>query len=149
MKIFTNFVYNYYIKPFVYLLYVCMFSHVNIHLLLYFIRNNYYYNNQNKYIKNTIITNTETNLITNIDPIKFVVEIPDIVENKMGQEHVANNEHQKNINTNVDKNDDDSIDKNDDDSIDKNDYDYITISPEKCIIQKYFSKKWLKKFFYK
>ena len=143
MKIFTTICkYNHYLNPFVYLLYVCIFSHENIHLLLYFIRNNYSYNNQNKYITNVIIPNTETNTQTNnvtksetiSKPIKLVVEIPDIVENKMEQQ-------------------DDTppidIHNDDDNSIDKNDYDYITMSPEKCIIQKYFSKKWLKKFFCK
>lgn len=143
MKIFTTICkYNHYLNPFVYLLYVSIFSHENIHLLLYFIRNNYSYNNQNKYITNVIIPNTETNNVTkseiNSEPIKLVVEIPDIVENKMEKQDDT---------PPIDIHND--IHNDDDNSIDKNDYDYITISPEKCIIQKYFSKKWLKKFFCK
>jgi len=135
MKIFTTICkHNHYLHPFVYLLYVCIFSHENIHLLLYFIRNNYSYNNQNKYITNVIIPNTEPNT----EPIKLVVEIPDIVENKMEQQDDT---------PPIDIHND--IHNDDDNSIDKNDYDYITMSPEKCIIQKYFSKKWLKKFFCK
>lgn len=157
MKIFTIICkYNHYIKPFVYLLYVCIFSHENVHLLLYSIQNNNSYNNQNKYITNDIISNTETNIMPNKKPIKLVVDIPDIIENKIEQEDTPHSDIHKNTNTNINTNTNTNIHTNDDNdndntiddnSIDKNDYDYITMSPEKCSIQKYFSKKWLKKFF--